>query len=174
MENKYLEFIKTRRSCRFFKPEQISDEELQAVIEAGTYAPSGHSKYNCKIVAVRNPEYREELSKMNGKIFGVDSDPYYGAPTIVLVFAPEDSPNAVLDGSAIMENLLLGAHAIGLGACWINRERQMFSSQRGIEIMKEWGLPEGMIGIGGMALGYRTRPAGAPKPRREGLFKIID
>lgn len=121
MNNALLDLIKTRRSCRHYKAEQISDEELNAVLEAGTYAPTGHGKQDPVIVAVQNPELKARLAKMNAEVMGVDSNPYYDAPTYLLVFASEDNANAFQDGSCVLENMMLAAHALGLATCWINR-----------------------------------------------------
>lgn len=125
MNNALLDLIKTRRSCRHYKAEQISDEELNAVLEAGTYAPTGHGKQDPVIVAVQNPELKARLAKMNAEVMGVDSNPYYDAPTYLLVFASEDNANAFQDGSCVLENMMLAAHALGLATCWINREYQI-------------------------------------------------
>lgn len=100
MNNALLDLIKTRRSCRHYKAEQISDEELNAVLEAGTYAPTGHGKQDPVIVAVQNPELKARLAKMNAEVMGVDSNPYYDAPTYLLVFASEDNANAF--GSSVI------------------------------------------------------------------------
>lgn len=157
MNNALLDLIKTRRSCRHYKAEQISDEELNAVLEAGTYAPTGHGKQDPVIVAVQNPELKARLAKMNAEVMGVDSNPYYDAPTYLLVFASEDNANAFQDGSCVLENMMLAAHALGLATCWINREYQMFQTEEGKNIMKEIGLKEGLIGIGALSLGYPSR-----------------
>lgn len=164
MNNALLDLIKTRRSCRHYKAEQISDEELNAVLEAGTYAPTGHGKQDPVIVAVQNPELKARLAKMNAEVMGVDSNPYYDAPTYLLVFASEDNANAFQDGSCVLENMMLAAHALGLATCWINREYQMFQTEEGKNIMKEIGLKEGLIGIGALSLGYPSRE---PKPTAE-------
>lgn len=164
MNNALLDLIKTRRSCRHYKAEQISDEELNAVLEAGTYAPTGHGKQDPVIVAVQNPELKARLAKMNAEVMGVDSNPYYDAPTYLLVFASEDNANAFQDGSCVLENMMLAAHALGLATCWINREYQMFQTEEGKNIMKEIGLKEGLIGIGALLLGYPSRE---PKPAAE-------
>ena len=164
MNNALLDLIKTRRSCRHYKAEQISDEELNAVLEAGTYAPTGHGKQDPVIVAVQNPELKARLAKMNAEVMGVDSNPYYDAPTYLLVFASEDNANAFQDGSCVLENMMLAAHALGLATCWINREYHMFQTEEGKNIMKEIGLKEGLIGIGALSLGYPSRE---PKPAAE-------
>lgn len=141
MENEVLNVIRTRRSCRKYKPEQITDEELQAVLEAGTYAPSSRGMQSAYIVAVQNKEQQERLASMNARIMGATSNPYYDAPTYVLVFAPANANNPVQDGSCILENMMLAAHSLGLGSCWIHREREMFASPEGQELMCQWGLP---------------------------------
>lgn len=173
MENEVLNVIRTRRSCRKYKPEQITDEELQAVLKAGTYAPSSRGMQSAYIVAVQNKEQQERLASMNARIMGATSNPYYDAPTYVLVFAPANANNPVQDGSCILENMMLAAHSLGLGSCWIHREREMFTSPEGQELMCQWGLPAGLVGIGGLSLGYPAAEAGQAKPRKEDYFRII-
>lgn len=173
MTNQFLEIIKTRRSCRHYKAEQITDEELSAVLEAGTYAPTGHGKQDPVIVAVQNNAIKERLEKLNAAIMGVDSNPYYDAPTYLLVFASKDNANAFQDGSCVLENMMLAAHAIGLGTCWINREYQMFQTEEGQQIMKELGLDKNLIGIGALSLGYPSREPRPAAPRKEGWTKIV-
>lgn len=145
MENEVLKAIKERRSIRRFKSDQITDEELKTVLEAGTWAATGHGTQEPFIIAVQNPEICAQLRKMNAEIMGVESDPYYGAPTIVIVLAPESNVNGVKDGSLILGNMMLAAHSIGLASCWINREDGMFASEEGKKLMKDWNLPEGFI-----------------------------
>lgn len=173
MNADFLEIIKTRRSCRKYRPDQITDGELQAVLEAGTYAPTSRGLQAPFIVAVQNEEQRAELAAMNAEIMGVASNPYYDAPVYVLVFAPSDAPNPVQDGSCVLENMMLAAHSIGLGSCWIHREKEMFATERGRRLMKSWGLPDGLAGIGGLALGYPQGDPSPAKPRKEGYFRIV-
>ena len=104
---------------------------------------------------------------------GVSSDPYYGAPTIVLVFAPQEWSNNVKDGSLVLGNMMLAAHSLGLGSCWINREEKMFESLEGQQLMLDWGLPEGLIGIGALALGYPSSYPKTIKPRKADYYRII-
>ena len=91
MNNEILKNIRERRSIRRYKEEQIKDEELQAVLEAGTWAPTGHGTQDPWIVAVQRPELLDQLRKLNAEVMGVTSDPYYGAPTIVPVFLSKTS-----------------------------------------------------------------------------------
>jgi nitroreductase len=173
MENEVLKAIRERRSVRKYKSEQIRDDELQAVLEAGTWSPTGMGNQDPYIVAVQNKALRDRLMKMNADVMGVSSDPYYGAPTIVLVFASADWANNVKDGSLVLGTMMLAAHAVGLASCWINREDAMFESAEGKAIMKDLNLPEGLVGIGALALGYADGAAHAPKPRKKDYFRVI-
>ena len=175
MENEVIKALKTRRSVRSYKPEQITDEELRTVLEAGTWAPTAMGYQDPWIVAVQNPELLRRISRMNAAVWGRDIDPFYGAPTYVLVFAsdPEKWKNGIPDGSLVLGNMMNAAHAIGLGSCWINREREMFATEEGKVLMRELGLPEGLIGIGALALGYPAAPPREPKPRKENYYRII-
>ena len=175
MDNKILQALRERRSCRSYKPEQIKDDELKAVLEAGTWAPTGMGRQDPWIVAVQNPALLKKISKMNAAFLGVDTDPFYGAPTYVLVFGSDPTvwANSVPDGSLVLGNMMNAAHAIGLGSCWINREREMFATPEGKALMQEFCLPEGLIGIGALALGYPAAPPRDPKPRKENYYRIV-
>ena len=173
MEKNFLEIIRTRRSCRSYKPEQITDEQLNVVLEAGTYAPTSRGLQSPFIVAVQNEALKERLAKMNAEVMGVTTNPYYDAPTYVLVFVPEDAPNGVQDASLVLENMMLAVHAQGLGSCWIHREREMFATEEGKELMRQWGLPEGLIGIGALSVGYPEGEPSPAKPRKEGYARVI-
>lgn len=175
MDNEVLKALRERRSVRQFKSEQISDEELQAVLEAGTFAPTAMGRQDPWIVAVQNPEIITQLVRMNAQILGMDGNPYYGAPTIVLVFGsrPDKWANAVYDGSLVLGNMMNAAHAIGLGSCWIHREREMFDTEEGKALMRQFGLPDGLMGIGSIALGYPATAPQVPKPRKEDYCRII-
>ncbi|MCL2566195.1 MAG: nitroreductase family protein [Defluviitaleaceae bacterium] len=175
MKKEAVEVLKNRRSIRKYKTEQIKPEELDLVLELGTYAPTSRGLQCPKIVAVQDAPTIAQLSKMNAKILAeitgrelsdID-DPYFGAPTIVLVFAPGAERTRVEDGSAVMTQLCLGAYAVGLGSCWVNRERQMFELEEGKELMKKWGLDEDYIGIGGLSLGYADCEHPEPKARKD-------
>ena len=154
METDFLQIIKTRRSCRKYKKEQITDEELKAVLEAGTYAPTSRGMQSPYIVAVQNEELRKQLASMNAHVMGVTSNPYYDAPTYVLVLVPADANNPIQDGSCVLENMMLAAHAIGLGSCWIHRAKETFESEEGKNILKELGITGDYEGIGNCVLGY--------------------
>lgn len=172
MKNEAIEVLMRRRSVRKFKPEQISDEELLTVLDAGTYAPTGRNRQTPWIIAVQNPEERDAVSKLNAKIMGTDSDPYYGAPTIILVVAPDDGFGE-LNGAAVITNMVNAAFAAGLGSCWIHRPKQMFETEEGKAMLAKWGIPEDVMGIASIALGYADMEAPAAPPRKENYYRII-
>ena len=138
MTNETIQTIRSRRSCRAYKPEQITNEELEAVLGAGTYAASAMGKQSAKIVVVQDAATREKLSRMNAAIMGKDCDPMYGAPTILVVLADANAKCAVQDGSLVMGNLMLAAASLGLGSCWINRAKEEFESEEGKALLKKW------------------------------------
>ena len=167
MTNETLETIKTRRSCRAYKPEQITDEELNAVLEAGTYAASAMGRQSAKIVVVQDAETRAQLTRMNAAVMGNTGDPMYGAPTILVVLADANARCGVQDGSLVMGNLMNAAAAIGLGSCWINRAKEEFETEEGKALLKKWGIEGDYIGVGHCILGYpaeEPRPAAPRKP----------
>ena len=171
--NEAYENLLTRRSVRKYKAEQISDEELAAVLKAGMYAPTAMGKQSPLMVAVQDKEDVARLSAMNGEIAGRDGDCFYGAPTVVLVFAQAGNRNGVQDASLVMGNLMNAAHALGLGSCWINRALETFELPEGRELLAKWGVEGDWIGVGNCILGYPDGPAGEAKPRKEGYVRII-
>ena len=160
--------IKARRSCRKFSDRQIEAEQLDAILEAGTWAATGRGMQSPIMIVVQDKPTLEKLSKMNAAILGVESDPFYGAPTAVIVLADKNRPTCVEDGSLVMGNLMLAAHAVGAASCWIHRAEEVFESEEGKAMLKEWGIEGEYVGIGHCALGYAAENGLAPaKPRKE-------
>ncbi len=160
--------IFTRRSIRAYKAEQIKDTELDYVLEAGLYAPSGRNLQAALMVAIRDKELVARLSKMNADVMGTNSDPFYGAPCVVTVFADPDIRTGFEDGCLVMGNMLNAAHEIGLGSCWIHRAKEVFATDEGKELMREWGVPQHYVGIGNCILGYIDGDYPEAAPRKEG------
>ena len=119
------------------------------------------------IIAVTNKEIRDKFSKMNAEIMGVDSDPFYGAPVVLIVLADKSRPTYVYDGSLVMGNLMLAAHAEGIGSCWIHRAKEEFESAEGQEILKDLGIEGEYEGIGHCVLGYVDGEYPATHPRKD-------
>ena len=166
--NEVLKLLKQRRSIRRYKAEQIKDAELDAILEAGTYAPSGMGKQSAVMVVIQDKETIAALSKINAEIQGnPGTDPFYGAPTVVAVLADSTSYNWLKDGSLVMGNLMNAAASLGVGSCWINRCGETFDRPEGRAYLEKWGLGESFKGVGYCILGYAEGEVPAPKPRKE-------
>ena len=173
MKKEALEVMKNRRAIRQYRKDQISKEELAAVLEAGTYAPTGVGTQGVQIIAVQSPEYLERVKALNAGVMGRDGDPYYGAPTVILVLETSECKTHTVDGAAACMNMLNAAYAVGLGSCWIHRCREMFESEEGKQLLREWGLSDDMTGVASLALGYADCEHPAAKPRRAGYAIVV-
>lgn len=157
--------IITRRSVKKYKPDMLPEETLRRILEAGTYAASGMGRQSPIIIAVTDKEMRDRLSRMNAAVMGAsDKDPFYGAPVVLVVLADRSVPTHVYDGSLVMANLMLAAHAEGIGSCWIHRAKEEFESQEGRQILASLGIEGDYEGIGHCVLGYADdEPKAAPR-----------
>ncbi len=173
MTNEVLNVIKSRRSIRAYKSDEIEAEKLNAILEAGTYAPTGGGRQSPTIIAVTSKEYRDKISNLNAKVMGSNSDPYYGAPVILLVLADANANTFVEDGSCVLENMMLAASSLNIGSVWVHREREIFDSDEGKALLKEWGLPETLRGVGALALGYPSVPAEKPAKRKDNYIVTV-
>lgn len=166
--NEVLTALKERRSCRKFQSRQVTQEDLDAILEAGTYAPTGMNRQAPVIVAIQDPETIAQVSRLNAAVMGADTDPFYGAPTVLVVLANPEIRTWLHDGALVMGNLMNAAHAIGVGSCYIFRAKEVFETPEGKALLAKWGIPETYIGVGNCILGYPaeggTRPA---TPRKE-------
>ena len=165
--------MKTRRSIRKYKPDMIPEDVLNRIIEAGTYAATGMGEQSPIIIAVTNKEIRDKFSKMNAEIMGVDSDPFYGAPVVLIVLADKARPTYVYDGSLVMGNLMLAAHAEGIGSCWIHRAKEEFESVEGKAFLKSLGIEGDYEGIGHCVLGYTDGEEPKAMPRKENYVYCV-
>ena len=166
--NEIIKAMKERRSIRKYKSEQIKDTELEQILEAGLYAASGRGQQATKLVVVQDKDTIARLSKMNAAVMGADTDPLYGAPTVIPVFADRERVTCVEDGSLVIGNMMLAAHSIGVDSCWIHRAKEVFDSQEGKELMAEWGVDAGYFGVGNCILGYRDCEYPVAPARKEG------
>lgn len=126
------------------------------------------------IVAVTDKEIRDRLSSANASVLGSASDPFYGAPVVLVVLADKSCRTGIYDGSLVMENMMLAAHALGLGSCWIHRAREVFELPEWKEWLREIGVFGEYEGIGNCVIGYPEESSNtAPKPRRENrVFRV--
>ncbi|MCQ2275153.1 MAG: nitroreductase [Bacteroidales bacterium] len=164
--NEVIQTIMRRRSCRTFNPDRMpSDDLIQQIAEAGTWAPTSRGCQNPIIIAVTNRQLRDKISAMNAHIMGSEGDPFYGAPCMLIVLVKK-SENALYDGPIVMQTMMLAADSLGLNTCWIHRAKEEFESEEGKKILSDLSIEGEYIGIGHLALGYTTQPIPAPKPRK--------
>ena len=169
-----LKNILSRRSVKKYKSTEVPKELLEKIIEAGLAAPSGLNKQSPIVLAVTNEKIRDELSKLNaGKDPFFRKDPFYGAPAVLVVLADKKVPTYLYDGSLVMENMLLAAHSLGLGACWIHRAKETFETQEGKAILSALGLQGDYEGIGNCIVGYAD-VIPEEKPRNPGRVYYIE
>lgn len=165
--NQIIEAMTARRSCRQYEDRQISDDVLEQILYAGTYAANGRGLQAAKIVVVQNPKVREHLRAMNAAVMDApDSDPFYGAPTVCVVLADPEVRTWQEDGSLVIGNMMLAASSLNVGSCWIHRAREEFDSPEGKALLAEWGIPERYRGVGHCILGYAAAPLATPRPRK--------
>ena len=174
MTNAVLKNLTERRSIRSFKDKKVEPEKLAEILKAGTYAATGMGKQSPIIVVIDSPDVRERIRKMNAEILGnPTSDPFYGAPTILLVIANADIRTCVEDGSLVLGNLMNAAYSLGVDSCWIHRAKEELESEEGKELLKEWGIDGNYIGVGHLALGYRDCEYPTPRPRKKDYIYIV-
>lgn len=168
MSNEIIESMKSRRSIRGYVADKMPPESIiNEVIEAGTFAPTGMGAQSPIIVAVTDKGTRDMLSKMNAEVLGTKSDPFYGAPVVLIVLADRNRPTYLYDGSLVMGNLMNAAHAVGLGSCWIHRAKEVFDLPEGKSLLKKWGIEGDYEGIGHCVIGYpASDKSPAAKPRK--------
>lgn len=170
-----LEKIETRRSIRKFKNTMIPRDVIDQIIKAGTYAATGRNHQGCKIICVSNPELRNQLSEVNRKIGGWQEgfDPFYGAPVVLIVLADKNWPTHVYDGSLVVGNLMLAAHELGIGSCWIHRAKEEFEMEIGQQILRDLKIEGEWEGIGHCVLGYPDGDQPATPERKEDWVHYI-
>ncbi len=169
-----LETLLTRRSCREYLDKPIEEDVLNAIIEAGLYAPTGAGRQPWKLVVVEDRATRDKLSRINDEILTATAgdkrrpgDPFYGAPVVIVVLCETERSTAVEDGALVIGNMLLAAHAQGVAGCWIHRARETFETEEGQELLKQWGITGNYIGVGNCILGYAANGLPEAAPRRE-------
>jgi len=171
--NEVLQNIISRRSVRDFKEEQIKDEELKLILEAGRYAPSGMNKQSWQFTVVQNKEKIELLAKVVREALGRDAGyNFYAPPTIIMLSNEEDNTNGLADCACALENIFLMANSLGVGSCWINQLKTICDREEVREVLTSFGIPENHIVWGMAAIGY---PNSSPKvhERKDGVIKFV-
>ena len=169
--NETLKVLRERRSIRKYEARQIDPAALDAILEAGTWAPSGMGRQPVVMVAIQDPDTLAVLSRVNAEIMGAPgTDPFYGAPTAVAVLADGGAATWLQDGSLTMGYLMTAAASLGIGSCWINRAMETFERPEGKALLQRWGLPDTLRGVGFCLLGYADGEPPQPKPRKAGAI----
>lgn len=161
-----LECMATRRSIRKFKADAVPQALVDKVIKAGTFAATGMNRQSPIIIAVTNPEVRARLMEVNGKLLGVKHDPFYGAPVILIVLADKQFPTYLYDGSLVLGNLMLAAHAQGLGSIWIHCAKETFELPEWKAWLKSLGIEGDYEGIAIARSATPMAPNPPPTPAR--------
>ena len=168
-----MENLLTRRSVRAYQPDMIPESDLSAILKAGTYAATGMGRQSPVILAVTDKPTRDKLSKMNAAVMGSDSDPFYGAPVVLVVLADRSIDTYLYDGSLVMGNLMNAAHALGISSCWIHRAKEVFETAEGRALLSSLGITGDYEGIGHCILGYAASDVPAPRPRKNDYIHWI-
>ena len=172
--NEVLNAIYERRSVKKYTDRPVPAELLDEILKAGSWAANGKAWQAPVMVAVTDPETRETLRRLNAEILGnPDADPFYGAPTVVVVLSDSDRFTYVEDGSLVIGNMMLAAYSLGVDSCWIHRAREMFETEEGKALKAKWGLGDNYIGIGNCILGYADEEHPAMKPRKENYIYYV-
>jgi len=165
--------IISRRSVKKYKSDEVPKELIDKITEAGVYAPTGRNLQAPIIIAVTNKEIRDKLSKINADILGTDTDPFYGAPVVLIVLADKSVRTYCYDGSLVMSNLMLAAHSLGLGSCWIHRAKETFESEEGKKLLETLGIEGEYEGIGNCIIGYPDVEIPEAKPRKDNYVYYV-
>lgn len=164
-----------RQSCKSYSDEVISNDDLNLILEAGEHAPCGMGRQSPIFVVIKNKDEIEKLSKLNASIMNRDGvDPFYGATTLIIVFADSNISTYIEDGSLAIGNMLNAAYSLGIDSCWIHRAKESFQTEIGKEYLKKWGIAENYVGIGNVILGYRSIDLPPKKLRKEDYIKFIE
>ena len=174
MKNAVLKVLEERRSVRSYQNKQVEKEALDAILTAGTYAATGMNRQSPIIVAVQDAETVKMLSAMNASAMGREgSDPFYGAPTVVIVLADPAVRTHVEDGSLVIGNMMNAAFSLGVDSCWIHRAKEVFATDEGKALLKKWGIEGEYVGIGNLILGYREGDLPPVRPRKENYIYYV-
>ena len=171
--NDTIKTLIERRSCKKLKSEQIKKEELDLILQAGMNAPTGKGMQSPIILVLQDKEKIEKLREINKKILGRDVDPFYNAPTVLVVMADKNMFTYVEDGSLVLGNMMNAAFSLGVGSCWIHRAKEEFETPEGKALLKEWNIPENYEGVGHCILGYADMEYPEPKPRKKDYVRYI-
>ena len=168
--NESIKNMIERRSIRAYKPDMVKKEDIEEIVKAGTYAATGMNRQSPVIIAVTDQETRDKLSAMNAAIMGTDTDPFYGAPVVLIVLA--DKEENVIFGGRLGEYKYYDMDAVI--AAVLERAKEEFESEEGKELLKKWGVEGDYEGIGHCVIGYVEGDYPETKPRKEDYVYYVE
>ena len=192
--NDVIRNLLERRTIRHYKEDQIAEEELQLILQAGLYASTAGGRQSPVMLVCQNREMNERLGRINRAAFGhansdgihfvsqiqksiADDDSiksgFYGAPTVVTLFAPANWLYGVNDCTSAAVNMTLAAWSLVIGSCYVSRAEETFASEPGQRLMQEAGIEKHYKALVCLCLGYPDGETGTAKPRKEGRIKFI-
>lgn len=171
--NEVMNAILTRRSIRKYENKAVPGELLEQILQAGIYAPSGKNRQTQRFFVMREAKNKEQLRQVIGQALDNPAYTFYGADTLIFVMVDPEETNGLADGTAALENMMLAAHSLGLGSCWINQLKYCGHEPEVKAVLAGFRIPHNLMCVGILAVGY---PAEAPeaKPRRDDLITYID
>lgn len=191
--NAILENILTRRSVRAFKEEQISEEDLNTILLAGSYAPNGMGMQNWKFTAIQNtvvikkvnetirqtllsiavvPETHPYIVSLIKKAKDENADFLYHAPTFIVVTNLKDNGNSMPDSALAIGNMMLAAHSLGIGSCWLNQLPGLTHMPLIRELLTNLDIPANHIVYGSVVMGYAANELNPAAPRKNVIHII--
>lgn len=172
--NHVLENIITRNSVRSFTNKKISRENLNLILKAAIYAPSGMNRQTWQFTVIQNRDKIQELAKAVQKSLNKDAGyNFYDPDTIILLSNDKENTNGLADCSCAMENIFLMANELGIGSCWINQLKTICDETAIRELLKSYDIPENHIVWGIAALGYAKNP-NVVKAKKENVIRFVD
>lgn len=172
--NETIKSILERRTRRVFAQKQITSDDRDLILKCGAYAPSAKNEQSWHFSVLQNEASLKTLANLGKKRLNIDDNPFYDAPTIIIVSTKEDNIDPVKDASLAMQNMMLAVHSLELGACWINCVNGIILSEDGKKFFAEIGVPEGYKMVGSLAIGYPIDEVPALKPRLSGTINIVE
>lgn len=192
--NDIIQNIMSRRSCRKFKEEQIKEEILSEIIEAGRFAPSGGNCQSCHLIMIQNQVILHEIDELVKDEFAkieISDDMYtsiinsikqsrngnyhffYNAPTLIIIANKIGYPNNIADSACLLQNMMLAASSLEIGSCWVNQLRWLDGNVQIHNKMLDLGLKEDEMITGGLALGYWDMQMNKPLERTGNVVTYI-
>lgn len=184
--NEIIQNILNRRSVRVYSEEQIKQEDLDLILQAGLFSPSGCNNQPWHFTVIQNKELMDELNSESKKTLLNSKNDYfkefatnekfnmfYNAPTIIVISGQKTAVTPETDCAAATENMLLAAESLGIGSCWIGLLTFLFKSNKKEEYCKKLEIPEGYEPYYAITLGYKKYPNPKPQPRRENTVNYI-